>query len=65
MLIAGVLVGARVADMWSRLEDWILELQRDRVRLARYFVIAYWISLGVVLLGAVLILLSLTGWWAP
>jgi hypothetical protein len=54
-----------MAGFWTRLEDWILELQRDRVRMARYFQVAYWISVAFVALGAVLILLVYSGAWKP
>lgn len=50
---------------WERVEGWLLALQKDRVRAARYFFIAYWISILVVVFGAILIILSLTGVWSP
>lgn len=45
---------------WTRVEDWLLALQRDPERAARAFRVAYWISLGFVLVGFVVILSSLT-----
>lgn len=50
---------------WERAESWLLDLQKDRARAARYFLIAYWISLGVVILGGILIVLGLMGVWPP
>lgn len=54
-----------MAGFWTRLEDWLLALQKDRVRSARYFQIAYWISIAFVLFGAVVILLVYSGAWTP
>lgn len=64
-LIATTLRRRRMAGFWQRVEDGVLRLQRDRTRMARLFLIAYWVSLAVVLLGAVLILLQVTGTWSP
>lgn len=50
---------------WERLEAWLLDLQRDRARLARYLAVAYWLSLLMVLLGGIVIVLTLTGAWRP
>lgn len=50
---------------WSRVEDWLLALQRDRARAARYFQLAYWVSLAVVLFGFAVALAILLGWWRP
>lgn len=52
-----------MAGFWERLEDRILALQKDRKRAAKLYLIAYWISLAVVMLGAILIVLNLAGWW--
>ncbi len=54
-----------MGDFWPRLEHWLIELQQDRARFARYLQIAYWISTAFVLLGGVLALLIYAGWWAP
>lgn len=48
---------------WVRLEAWLQALVRDKQRLARYFLVAYWISMAFVLLGAVIILLYYMGRW--
>lgn len=50
-----------MAGFWERLEAWLLDLQRDRARLARYVAIAWWTSTLVVLLGAALIILTAAG----
>lgn len=60
-----VRVGAAMPGVWRRVEDWLLALQADRPRMARYVQIAYWISNAFLLLGAVLIILMATGKWAP
>lgn len=54
-----------MADFWGRLESWLLDLQRDPARAARYFQVAYWISMAVVVLGFVFALLIHTGTWRP
>jgi len=48
---------------WARVEAWLLDLQRDRERAARYFRVAYWISLGFVVFGFAVMLLVLLGKW--
>lgn len=48
---------------WARVEAWLLELQRDRARAARYFQVAYWISLAFVVVGFAVMLLVLLGKW--
>ena len=55
------------ADMgfWRRLEDRLLDLQRDRPRMARYMAVAYWIANGFLVLGIVLIFVLATGVWSP
>lgn len=50
---------------WERLEDRIIALQKDRRRMMRLFLVAYWISLGMVVLGGVLIILNYAGVWRP
>lgn len=57
------LVGATMAGFWERVETSILRLQKDPERSARYLLIAYWVSIVVVMLGALLIFLSLAGRW--
>lgn len=54
-----------MAGFWERVESWLLDVQKDRQRVARYFFIAYWISVLFVAVGAVIILLSLAGVWSP
>ena len=51
--------------VWSRVEDWLLALQKDRARAARYMLIAWWISNAFLLVGAIVILLVVTGAWRP
>lgn len=41
--------------MWERLEDRLLALQRDPERAARWFQVAYWISLAFVVLGVAIV----------
>lgn len=50
-----------MAGVWARLEDWLLRLQRDPERAARYARLAYWISFLFVLVGFVVILDLLWG----
>jgi hypothetical protein len=50
---------------WRRLEDRLLDLQRDRPRMARYLAVAYWIANGFLVLGIVFIFLLATGVWSP
>lgn len=50
---------------WGRVESRVQALVADRERLARCFTIGYWISTGVVVVGAVVIVLSLWGGWRP
>ena len=54
-----------MAGSWSRLEGWLVELQADRPRMARYMQIAWWISNAFLLLGALLIVLMAAGVWSP
>lgn len=54
-----------MAGFWGRLEAWLLALQADRPRYARYMQVAWWISNAFLLLGAVLIILMATGTWTP
>lgn len=56
-------LGALMAGFWTRLEEWLLDLQRDRLRLARYMQWAYWISLLFVVLGFAIILYSYAEAW--
>lgn len=51
--------------VWRRLEDWLLELQRDRPRLAKYVTVAWWVSNLFLAIGAVIILLIVSGAWEP
>jgi hypothetical protein len=48
-----------------RLERWILALQRDRPRMARYVQVAWWISNAFLLLGVILVVLIYSGRWTP
>ena len=48
---------------WRRLEDRLLSLQKDRVRMARYLQVAYWISNAFLLVGVLVIALVVTGRW--
>lgn len=50
---------------WDRVEERLQALVRDRARLARLMQIAYWISMGVVLFGAVVAVLVYSGRWTP
>lgn len=50
---------------WSRVEGWLLDLQADRPRMARYVRIAWWISNAFLLLGALLIVAMASGLWSP
>jgi hypothetical protein len=50
---------------WSRLEDRLITLQRDRPRAARYMQAAWWIANAFVLLGIVVIFLIAFGVWTP
>jgi hypothetical protein len=50
---------------WRRLEDRLIDLQKDRPRMARYMAVAYWISNAVLLLGVLVMLLVATGVWRP
>lgn len=52
-------------DFWSRLEDRLIALQKDRLRAARYMQIAWWIANGFVLLGIIVIFLIAFGVWSP
>jgi len=45
-----------MADSWRRLEDWLLRLQRDPERKARFWRVAIWVSNAIVLLGVLLVL---------
>lgn len=54
-----------MAGFWARLEQWLIELQKDRGRMARYLQYAYWVSLLFVLVGFAFILLIYTGRWTP
>lgn len=54
-----------MAGLFERLEGWLLALQDDRPRLARYVQVAWWISNAFLLLGAVLIILIYSGAWDP
>lgn len=51
--------------VFERLEAWLLALQRDRERSARYFRIAWWVSNLVIVLGVVCIFLIYSGRWRP
>lgn len=46
---------------WERVEERLVAFRADRARMARAMLVAYWISTAVVVLGAVIILLTLTG----
>lgn len=48
---------------WSRLETRLAALQRDRGRMARWVLVAYWISTAFAVLGFVLAFLILVGRW--
>lgn len=48
---------------WSRLEERLLALQRDRPRMARYLQVAYWISNAFLLVGVLVIMLVVLGKW--
>lgn len=50
---------------WTRLEDRILTLQKDRPRMARYMQLAWYFANAFLVLGIVIILLLATGWWTP
>lgn len=50
---------------WSRLEAWLVALQADRPRMARYVQVAWWISNAFLLLGAIVIVLLASGRWTP
>lgn len=63
--MAGPLLAPPMAGFWSRIEAWLLDLQADRPRLARYIQVAYWISNAVILVGIVVAFLVLTGTWSP
>lgn len=54
-----------MAGFWRRVEDWLLDLQADRARAARYMLVAYWVSTAVVLLGVAIMILAMTGVWTP
>lgn len=54
-----------MTSVWTRLEDWILALQKDRERAARYFLWAWYVSTAVVVLGFGIILAIATGLWTP
>lgn len=54
-----------MAGFWSRLEAWLVELQADRPRAARYVQVAWWISNAMLAIGAVVILLMASGRWRP
>jgi len=56
-LFSRVPVAAPMTSFWTRVEDKLLALQKDRARLARWFVVAYWVSTAFVVVGVVLILL--------
>lgn len=48
---------------WERVEAWLIELQNDRPRMARYMLIAWWVSSAMVVLGVLVMLLVATGAW--
>lgn len=52
-------------SVWRRFEDYLVALQKDRPRAARYMAIAWWISNGFLLVGFIIILLLATGVWEP
>lgn len=54
-----------MAGFWRRLEDWLLALQADRARAARYMLVAYWVSTAVVLVGVAIMVLGMLGVWTP
>lgn len=53
-----------MAGFWARVEAWIVALQADRPRMARYLRVAYWISNAVVVLGVIIVILVQTGRWS-
>jgi hypothetical protein len=48
---------------WRRLEDRLLDLQVDRPRMARYMLVAWWVSNAFLVVGIVIIFLIATGVW--
>ena len=54
-----------MAPFWERTEARLQALVADRRRVARLFVLAYWVGTAVVVLGVVIIILSLAGAWRP
>ena len=54
-----------MAGFWTRVEDWLLALQADRERAARYFLWAWYVSTAVVVLGVALMLAMVAGVWHP
>lgn len=63
--MAATLLASPMAGFWSRLEAWLLALQADRPRMARYIQVAYWISNVVILLGFIFAFLIYSGVWTP
>jgi hypothetical protein len=52
-------------SFWGRAEAWLLALQKDGERQARYLQVGYWISLAFVGIGLLVALLALAGAWRP
>lgn len=50
---------------WARVEAWLLALQADRARAARYVQVAWWISNAFLLVGIVVMFLIAFGVWRP
>lgn len=64
-LIARTRVGRSMARSGNAVERWMLDLQADRPRLARYLTIAWWVSNAFLLVGVVMAFLIYAGVWRP